>query len=286
MTEPPPAAVARAANAVGAAAAAWSPVHRGYAANNERWLVHFDDGSSAFVKAATDEMSTRFVHLEAKMYARRLTFSPVLLAVDPADPPVLVLEDLSGAHWPPPWRAGDVEAVLRTLEAVAATVPPTTLPHLADEYDETGSWRAVAADPEPFLSLSLCSRAWLDAALPALLDATAATPFAGRSLVHCDVRSDNICVFDGRAVLVDWNLASVGNPAFDPAFWFPSLIAESGEPPAVAGTDEFAAFVSGFFASRAGLPPPPTAPFVREIQLVQLRAALPWTCRVLGLPPP
>ena len=43
--------------------------------------------------------------------------------------------------------------------------------------------------------------------------------------------------------------------------------------------------VSGFFAARAGLPEIPVAPHVRGLQRAQLRAALPWAIRALGLPP-
>jgi hypothetical protein len=50
--------------------------------------------------------------------------------------------------------------------------------------------------------------------------------------------------------------------------------------------DDFAAYVSGFFASRAGLPAPEGAPGVRPFQLAQLEVALPWACRVLDLPHP
>ena len=32
--------------------------------------------------------------------------------------PMLVVEDLSGARWLPPWRPGDVEAVLEALRAL------------------------------------------------------------------------------------------------------------------------------------------------------------------------
>jgi aminoglycoside phosphotransferase (APT) family kinase protein len=42
------------------------------------------------------------------------------------------------------------------------------------------------------------------------------------------VRSDNICIGDGGATLVDWNWASVGNPRVDLAFWLPSLHFEGG----------------------------------------------------------
>jgi hypothetical protein len=44
--------------------------------------------------------------------------------------------------------------------------------------------------------------------------------------------------------------------------------------------------MAGFHASCAGLPAPSTAPRVRIVQQAQLRAALPWAARSLGLPPP
>jgi hypothetical protein len=51
----------------------------------------------------------------------------------------------------------------------------------------------VAVDPEPFLSLRLWSRQWLDAALPTLLDAVTPRLLDGDRVVHLDVRSDNCC---------------------------------------------------------------------------------------------
>jgi aminoglycoside phosphotransferase (APT) family kinase protein len=147
-------------------------------------------------------------------------------------------------------------------------------------------WHDVARDPGPFLSLGLVTREWLDAALPALLDASDRTLVAGDSVVHCDVRSDNLCLRDGRAVLFDWNHARIGNPAFDVAFWLPSLKLEGGPDPHEIGVDELAALVAGFFAAHAGLPPPEGAPLVRGFQRAQLEVALPWACMVLGLPSP
>ena len=67
--------------------------------------------------------------------------------------------------------------------------------------------------------------------------------------MHCDVRSDNLCLRDQRAVLLDWNHARIGNPAFDVAFWLPSLTLEGGPDPATFGVDELAVFVAGFFAA-------------------------------------
>jgi len=124
--------------------------------------------------------------------------------------------------------------------------------------------------------------------LPALLEASRPGMLEGDALLHFDVRSDNLCIRGDRAVLVDWNLACVGNPAFDVAFWLPSLTLENGPQPDeladdCADVNAFAAVVAGFFAARAGLPPPPGAPAVRAFQLAQLEVALPWAIRVLGL---
>lgn len=42
----------------------------------------------------------------------------------------------------------------------------------------------------------------------------------------------------------------------------------------------------GYFASKAGLEPPGPGSLVREIQLIQLRLALPWVAGLLAFPPP
>ena len=143
----------------------------------------------------------------------------------------------------------------------------------------------MAADPDPFLALGLCSRAWLTAALPVLIAAAAAAPLDGDALVHLDIRSDNLCFRDGRVIVIDWNHAQIANPDLDIAFWLPSLQAEGGPPPEsiLADAPGLAAWVAGFFCARAGGPPIPEAPHVRSLQLAQSRTALPWAARALGL---
>ena len=59
---------------------------------------------------------------------RGLAFTPEMLGwSDDGERPVLVLEDLSDAHWPPPWDRDHVEAVLHTLGEVAATEPSAAM---------------------------------------------------------------------------------------------------------------------------------------------------------------
>lgn len=251
-----------------------------------RWVVTLASGRTAFVKAAVDEPTADWLRREHRVYeAIRAPFLPRLIAFHDVDGrPLLVLEDLSAARWPPPWSAGDVDAVRMALDEIHATSPPRGLPRL-EEVLETGGWAVVAAAPAAFLSLGLVSAGWLDRALPLLVAAEAAAQLDGAALLHLDIRSDNLCLRDGRTILVDWNHACLGNPVIDVAFWLPSLQNEGGPPPETLLPDApgASAVVSGFFAARAGLPPIPTAPGVRRVQLAQLRAALPWAVRALAL---
>jgi len=253
-------------------------------------IAELADGTTAFVKAATEPVTAEFIRDEQRVLeVLSGVFVPEVLALDADDPPLLVLEDLRAAHWPPPWDAPKIDAVREALAALAATPPPEVVPPIAIHHDRLVSgWAEIESDPGPFLSLGVCSRAWLERALPALREASETAPIDGDSLLHLDVRSDNLCIAERGAVLVDWNHACVGNPDLDVAAWLPSLRLERGpEPQAILpGAAGFAALLAGFFGSRAGLPAPPTAPHVRPFQLAQLRVSLPWAARELDLPSP
>jgi hypothetical protein len=182
-----------------------------------------------------------------------------------------------------------VAAVRSSLEQIAATTPPAGVPSIEIYREFAGRWRIIEEDPAPFLSLGLCSPEWLEAALPTLAEAAESAPLAGESLLHLDVRSDNICLADARALLVDWNWACVGNPVLDLAAWLPSLHLEGGPAPEEilpTGAEGFASLLAGVWGSSAALPPPPGAlPRVRTLQRAQVEIALPWAARALGLPP-
>jgi Phosphotransferase enzyme family len=253
-------------------------------------IAELADGTTAFVKAATEPVTAKFIRDEQRVLASlRGPFVPDVLALDDEDPPLLVLEDLRAAHWPPPWDDSMIGAVREALAALATTPPPDVVPPVGTHRDRlvTG-WEEIEADPVPFLSLGVCSPGWLDAALPALREASESAPIDGDALLHLDVRSDNLCIAERGAVLVDWNHACLGNPDLDLAAWLPSLRLEGGPEPEGLLPDApgFAALLAGFFGSRAGLPAPLTAPRVRPFQLAQLRVALPWAARELGLASP
>lgn len=286
---PPGELRARVSSLVNDTPTGWSPVVRGYTPA-QRWVVRFESGLSAFVKVGATPDTAEWLGAEHSVYAQlSAPFLPRLLGWDGKEPPVLILEDLSAAYWPPPWSPELVRRVLGTLAEVAAYPDPPGLPRLDALRDsQLAGWERVASDPTPFLSLGLCTERWLATSLPALLQAAAGADLSGEALLHSDVRSDNLCVAGERVLLIDWNSACRGNPRVDVAAWLPSLRAEGGPEPweVVPGEPELAALLAGYFAARAGLPPPQQGSRVREVQLSQLRVALPWAARELSLPPP
>jgi hypothetical protein len=265
-------------------------VDRGYT-HQVRCVARLEDGRTVFVKQAVDSQTAEWLEAERAIYeAVHAPFIATMLGWI-ENPPTLILEDLSDATWPPPWNSERIEAVYRGLEALASNSPPpvTTSPIAEHRWAQAPGWAAVAGDPSEFLALRVCSPRWFERAIPHLVAAEAAAPLAGESLLHGDIRSDNLCLRNGHAVFVDWNIATVGNPVVDIAFWLPSLAAEGGPTPdqsIVPMPPELAAFVAGFFAVRAGQPAIPHAPLVRQVQRAQLEVALPWAARQLALPPP
>jgi hypothetical protein len=286
--------VRRALKRLHAEPVAWGAVTTGGHTPARRWIVTLEDGRTAFAKVATDDLTASWIRDEHLVYSmlRGAPFMPDYVGFyDDGTHPVLAIEDLSSATWPPPWSPVRVRAVLACLELVAATPPPDGLPLAADDHlGLREGWPEVEREPAPFLALGLCSERWLEAALPALVQASRTAPLAGTSLLHFDVRGDNLCLRpDGSAVLVDWNWTSVGNPWLDVAAWLPSLHADGGPAPGEVAPDlhtGLAAVVAGYLCAHAGRPPIPAAPGVRAIQLRQARTALPWASAALGLPPP
>ena len=149
-----------------------------------------------------------------------------------------------------------------------------------DDPGFPGCWRRLVAEPASFLSLGLATGRWLRDSAPVLAAAAEGAELDGPCPTHVDVRSDNICFRDGRALLVDWNQTVLAHRDVDIACWLPSLHAEGGPAPEEILPDAgpLAAVISGYFADRAGKPVIPTAPRVRVVQ----KAAAPHRAAVGG----
>ena len=265
-------------------------VRRGYT-NTERWLVGLSDGRSVFVKVGVSEFTSREIRNEAHNLEqiRGARFAPMMIGWEDGDQPIIALEDLSHATWPPPWSPALIDRMRDALRALARyPVPEDTRP-LTRWREHLMAWHTIADDPVPFLSLGVASDGWLERALPVLCDAEARAELDGDDLCHFDVRSDNMCLTDDRAILVDWNGLSRGRALFDLAAWAPSLHFEGGPSPEelVGHQPEYAAMISGYFAWSAGRPMEDWPGFerIRRVQKEQLTTALPWAIRALELPP-
>ncbi len=289
--QPDAADIERVRRALGATPVAWRVASGHGAPSHRRFVVDLESGGSAFVKIAAFDYIAEWLRDEHHVYAALdgQPFLPRLLGWDDDGlAPALALENLSASKWPPPWDQARIDAVIAALASVHATRPPEGVPPAVESQFGLDD---VATDPQPFLSLGLCSPEWLFEHLPSLSDASAAAEIGGTSFLHFDVRSDNLCLRDGRALLVDWNNACVGNALMDTASWLPSLEAEGGPAPDVVLPDEtpglpaIVSLLAGYFCARAGLAPISQAPHARPLQLMQAKS-LPWAARLLDLPPP
>jgi hypothetical protein len=270
--------------------AAWRPVSGGFSSAG-LWVITTASGSSYFVKAATTDDTARFLRAEASVYeAVTAPFMPGIEAwVDDGNRPFLVMEDLSACHWPPPWQDGQIAAVLETCAEIGQSAVPSGFAGTIDGALRRHYWPELAAHPEPLYRLGVASGEWFEMAFPQLVSAESVAVVEGGSLVHGDMRSDNLCFGAEIVKVVDWNWAFVGNPDIDVVAWLPSLQLERGPPPweLKTGQAPLVARIAGFFLHHATMPPnPDVRGDLREFQRAQGSVALAWAAHELALPPP
>ncbi|MBD8870032.1 phosphotransferase [Nocardioides donggukensis] len=254
-----------------------------------------EDGSRHFVKAASVKAQRMFAE-SYREEARKLAALPAgvpaprLLWRHETDWVVLGIEYVAARLPHRPWQDADLDATLDALETVAdrLTPPPAALEldSFAEEFGElVGHWDHVrAALPD----------------LPHLADAAAlAAGFAevteGSTLVHTDVRDDNVLVDEsGRAWLCDWNWPVLGAAWLDTLF---ALIGPCGDGHDVdevlarrrltrdvpdEHVDTVLALLAGYFFRQRDLPVPPTSPWLRAHQSWQGEVVWSWLCRRRG----
>lgn len=257
-----------------------------------------EDGSRHFVKAASvtaqrpfaasyREEAQRLATLPAGVPAPRLRWTH---GVDePADWVAIGIEHVAGRAVQRPWTDADLAASLTMLGTVAEQLtPPPAGAALATFADEFAAWPAHWDYARSTFVLPHGEEA-------AALAARLAEVTAGDTVLHTDVRDDNILVRpDGSAVLCDWNWPVVGAAWIDPLML---LVGPRGDGldvdavlathPAFAGLDPEAvdvvlALVTGYFLKACDDPVPPTSPYLREHQRWQADVVWDWLCERRG----
>jgi aminoglycoside phosphotransferase (APT) family kinase protein len=260
------------------------------------------DGRHVFVKAAGPEpnLAVPAIHRrEAQVVAALPAAAPVPRLLWSHDDPgtgwvLLLFEAVAGRTPAQPWRAEELERVLAALVELGAALTPAPLapPAVKRASEAFGTqlcgWGPLLAEgPATRSRLDPWSARHLEAL--AALEAEAPAAVAGDTLLHFDVRADNMLLTPERIWFVDWPLACVGAPWVDVVFFAPSVAMQGGPPPealiarhpAARAADPAAltavvASVAGFFTHRALQPPPPGLPTVRAFQAAQGAVARAW----------
>ncbi|GLW35630.1 aminoglycoside phosphotransferase family protein [Actinoplanes regularis] len=252
--------------------------------------VRTADGRRAFVKAVTSALNVQ----SAAMARQELRITRALPARAPVPGllggfddgawVVLVLEDVEGVHPRTPWVRSEIDLVATALHDLAAVLTPAPLAGLpsaaAKLATDFAGWDNLAATCPPDLDT------WAAQHLDGLRDAArrALTWLAaGETLVHCDIRADNLLIRpDGRVVVVDWPWGCLGPAWLDTVSLAINIIVHGGDPrPVLTGVDPDAvvsmvAGCAGYYQHISRQPPPPGLPTVRAFQRFQGDALLPW----------
>jgi aminoglycoside phosphotransferase (APT) family kinase protein len=264
--------------------------------------VRTDDGRRAFVKAVSGDVNPD----TPRLHRREIAVTGALPSVAPAPRLLasyddgtwvaLLLADVDGRHPVLPWEDGELRRVVATIDELAVDLTPCPLPDAQDvgpawrpEFDK---WRESAGGTPP-AGLDPWARTHLDR-LAVLEDGWEAAT-AGDTLLHLDLRADNMLVTDERIWLVDWPWAARGHPLFDLAAFCPSVAMQGGpQPPdllamsAVGRAAErerllaLVAAIAGYLCVHALRPPPPGLPTVRAFQAAQGEVALRWLRDLTG----
>lgn len=264
--------------------------------------LRLEGGRRCFLKAVSSKANpdSPSIHLREAEVARRLPpgvpAPRFLWSLE--EPPwvVLAFEDVEGRTPRLPWRPRELERVLAAMERLSAALTPSPMPVPTTASAHRLSfrnWRGPPGKGEPGPTPDRSWGPWTRRHLHELADLEGRWERAsrGRTLLHSDVRADNVLLArEGEEVhFVDWPWACRGAPWVDLTFFLPSVAMQGGPPPweifddhpLAAGAraedvDAVLAALCGFFLHRGRSPPPPGLPTLRPFQWLQGLEALRW----------
>ena len=214
---------------------------------------------------------------------------------------VLAFEDIDGRHPSEPWQPDELDRVVAAMEEMSELLTPSPLPEamVGTASRKFGAnlqgWRRLR-DERPSLldDVDEWSRRHIDTLVA--IDDTTEDALKGSTLLHSDIRADNILLTTERTWFVDWPHACVGPSWFEVVGFAPSVTMQGGPPPEevaarhsayrAADRDAITAAVvavAGYFTYQAVQPPLPGLPTLRAFQDAQGIVARRWVARRAGL---
>lgn len=270
-------------------------------------VLELTDGRAVFVKAVSPEQNPHSPQLARAEIRAASALPPQVPAPalrwwdDDGHWVLLGFDAVHGRSPELPWRADDLALVLSALDELARCTPVAghALPRIEEQLrDDFTGWRSMQeATPEQREQVAALvdePGRWALEHLDELVrwEQDALRVVAGDTLVHGDLRADNVMIEEGhdRVWLIDWPHASVGAPWVDLAFMLPSVALQggAGDPAWLFSRSEASRGVSpadlraaltglaGYFAWSAGQPAPPGIPNLRAFQAAQAGATLRW----------
>lgn len=254
------------------------------------------DGSRHFVKAASVKAQRAFAD-SYREEARKLAALPASVAAprllwiqEVADWVVLETQYVPGRAPVRPWQPDELTACLDLLEQIAEVLTPAPAGLALDPFAaEAEAWPAYwdfVATARPNLP---------HLAEAAALAARYAEVVTGSTMVHTDVRDDNLILTgDGRALLCDWNWPVLGPAWLDTVLLLLGPYGDGLDIEAVLAEraltrdvpaehlDIVLALLVGYFFRQGDQPVPATSPYLREHQAWYGEVAWDWLCQRRG----